>query len=86
MTTRAMATRLAQVGRRTSSEDRVDLRELDEVLDLDRPGLLGLQRLELAGLDDHVAVGRELEALDDVVVGDLIAGRRVDALLRYPHA
>ena len=67
-------------------EDRVDVGELDEVLDLDRLGLLGLQRLELAGLDDHVAVGRELEALDDVVVGDLVARRRVDALLRDPHA
>ena len=67
-------------------EDRVDLRELDEVLDLDGLGLLGLQRLELAGLDDHVAVGRELEALDDLVVGDLVARRRVDALLGDAHA
>ena len=66
--------------------DRVDVGELDEVLDLDRLGLLGLQRLELAGLDDHVAVGRELEALDDVVVGDLVARRGVDALLRDAHA
>jgi hypothetical protein len=67
-------------------EDRVDVRELDEVLDLDRLGLLGLQRLELPGLDDHVAVGGQLEALDDVLVRDLVAGRRVDALLRDAYA
>jgi hypothetical protein len=36
--------------------DRVDLRELDEALDVDRLGLARVQALELAGLQDHVAV------------------------------
>ena len=66
--------------------DRVDLVERDEVLDLDRLRLLGIERLELAGLDQHVAVGRQLVALDDVLVGDLVAGRRIDALLLDAHA
>ena len=63
-------------------KDRVDLRELDEVLDVDRLGLLGLQRVELAGLDHDVAVGRDLEAFDDLLVGDLLVALRVHALLR----
>ncbi len=67
-------------------EDRVDLGELDEVLDLDRLGLLRLQRLQLAGLDHDIAVGRDLVALDDVLVGDLLAGLRIDALLGDAHA
>ena len=66
--------------------DRVDVVERDEVLDLDGLRLLGIERLELAGLDEHVAVGRQLVALDDVLVGDLVAGRRVDALLLDAHA
>ena len=60
--------------------------EVDEVLDLDGLRLLRIERLELARLDDHVAVGRDLEALDDVVVGDLVARRGVDALLLDAHA
>ena len=40
---------------------------------------------ELVGLDDHVAVGAQLVALDDVLVGHLVAGRRVDALLLDAH-
>ena len=61
--------------------DRVDLGEIDELLDVDRLGRLGVERVELLGLDQHVAVGRELVALDDVLEGDLVAGRRVDPLL-----
>jgi hypothetical protein len=60
-------------------EDRVDLLEVDEVLDVDGAGPLGVERLELLRRDDHVAVLRELVALHDVVVGDLVAGVRVDA-------
>ena len=67
-------------------EDRVDLGELDEVLDLDRLGLLGLECLQLAGLDHDVAVGCKLIALDDVPVGDLLTRARIDALLRDAHA
>src|SRR4051812_35777032 len=66
--------------------DRVDLVQRDEVLDLDRLGLLRVQRLELARLDDDIAVGRQLEALDDVLVGHLVAGGRIDALLLDAHA
>ena len=61
---------------------RVDLREIDELLDLDCFRLLRLERLQLARLDHHVAVRRQLVALDDLRVRDLLAGRRVDALLR----
>jgi len=67
-------------------EDRIDVGELDEVLDLDGLRLLGLERLELAGLDHDIAIGSQLEALDDVLVGDLVARRRVDAALRDAHA
>ena len=67
-------------------EDRVDVGELDELLDVDRPGLLRVERVELVALDDDVAVGRELVALDDVLVGDLVAGARVDAALLDAHA
>ena len=66
--------------------DRVDVVERDEVLDLDRLRLLGIERLELARLDQHVAIGRELIALDDVLVGHLVARRRIDALLLDAHA
>jgi hypothetical protein len=45
--------------------DRVDLRELDEALDVDRLGLARVQALELARLEDDVAVRRDLEALHD---------------------
>src|SRR4051794_19117042 len=67
-------------------EQRVDRVEVDEVLDLDRPGLLRIERLELRRLDDDVAVRGDLIALDDLVVGHLLARRRVDALLLDAHA
>src|SRR5262249_12883206 len=66
--------------------DRVDLGELDEVLDLDRLRLLRRECLELAGLDHHVAVLRYLVALDDVLVWHLLAAGGVDALLRDAYA
>ena len=46
----------------------VDLGEVDEVLDLDLPARLGLERGELVGLDHHVVAVLELVALDDLVV------------------
>jgi hypothetical protein len=66
-------------------EDRVDVGKVDEVLDLDRLRLLRVERVELLGLDHDVAVGRELVALDDLLVRDLLAGRGVDPLLADPR-
>src|SRR5436309_1766686 len=45
----------------------------DELLDVDRPRLLGIEALELLVADDHVLVGADLVALHDVVPGDLLA-------------
>ena len=53
--------------------DRVDLVEIDEVLDLDRPRLLGVELLELLPGQNDVLLGRDLIALDDLLVGDLLA-------------
>ncbi len=66
--------------------DRVDLGQLDELLDLDRAGLLGRQRVQLPGLDHDVAFGRDLESLDDLLVGNLFSGLGIDALLGDAHA
>ena len=35
-----------------------------------------------SGVDQHVAVGRDLVALDDLLERHLLAGRRIDPLLR----
>ena len=59
-------------------EDRVDLRGLDELLDFDRLGLLGVERLEFGRLDHDVLIGGDLVALDDVLVGHLLAVGRAD--------
>ena len=67
-------------------EDRVDLVEVDEVLDVDRLGLGRLDGVEFGGVDHHVAVRRDLIALDQILVGDLLPGGGVDALLRDPRA
>jgi hypothetical protein len=61
--------------------DRVDLREVDEVLDVDRARALGVERVELVRGDDHVPVLGELEPLDDLLVRDVVAGFGVHALL-----
>ena len=53
--------------------DGVDVVEVDEVLDLDRPRLLRVDLLELVPRDHHVLLGRDLVALDDVLVGHLLA-------------
>src|SRR4029079_7500987 len=45
-----------------------------------------LERLELAGLDQDVAVLGDLVALDDVLVGDLLAVLGVHALVLDPRA
>jgi hypothetical protein len=64
--------------------DGVDLVEVDEVLDLDRFRLLGSHVLELVLGEDHVLLGGDLVALDDLVVRDLLAVLLGDALV--PHA
>ena len=66
--------------------DGVDLVEVDEVLDLDRAGLLGVELGQLVAAQRHVLVGGELVALDDVVVGDLLAVGLGDALVAHAGA
>jgi hypothetical protein len=66
--------------------DRVDVLEIHEVLDVDRPGLLRIERLELLGGDDDVPIRRQLVALDHVLVGHLLARRGIDPLLLDAHA
>ena len=48
---------------------RVDLVEVDELLDLDRVAPLRAQRLDLVVLDHHVLALRDLVAADDLVGG-----------------
>ena len=66
--------------------DRVDLVEVDEVGDLDRPGLLRVELLELVLGDHHVLLGGDLVALDDVAVLDLLAVGLGDALVAHARA
>ena len=66
--------------------DRVDRLELDEVLDLDRARLLGVELLELVARHHDVLLGRDLVALDDVLVGDLLAVGLGDALVAHAGA
>src|SRR5262249_49392835 len=63
----------------TDDVTRVDLLALDELIDLDRA--CGLERdvLELVLRHLEVAALVDLITLDDVVVGNLLAGLRVDA-------
>jgi hypothetical protein len=61
--------------------DRVDLVEIDEVLDLDRAGLLRVELLELLAGQHDVLVGADLIALDDLLVGDFLAVLLRDALV-----
>ena len=62
-------------------EDGVDVGLEDEVGDLDLAGLLRLGALELLVAQDDVLAATEIEAADDVVVGDLLAGPLVDLLV-----
>ena len=55
--------------------ERIDVVEVDELLDLDLVTALRLERLDLRRLDDHVLALRDLEAALDPVGGDLFAGR-----------
>jgi hypothetical protein len=66
--------------------DRVDVVEIDEVLDLDRAGLLGVQLGELVAAEHHVLVRRVLVSLHDLLVGDLLAVGLGDALVPDPGA
>ena len=64
--------------------DRVDVLEVDEVLDVDRARALGIERVELVGRDHDVAVLGQLEALDDLVERHLLPGLGVHPLLLDP--
>ena len=57
---------------------RVDVGEVDELLDVDRSGLARLDRLELEIGDDHLIAVVQLVAVGDLLAGDL------DLLLRTP--
>jgi hypothetical protein len=65
-------------------EDRVDLLQVDEVLDLDHPGGLGSEGVHLLLVHHHVLTGRDLVALDDLLVGDLLAGDLRDLAVADP--
>jgi hypothetical protein len=52
-------------------EQRVDVDEVDELLDVDRAHRFGVQCGELVVADGDVLTGGELVALDDVLVGDI---------------
>ena len=57
---------------------RVDVDEVDELLEVDRLGGHRHERLELVRVDDDVATLGDLVALHDVVVADLFTGLGVD--------
>src|SRR5256714_10101989 len=61
--------------------DRIDRGLVDEVDDVDGPRLLGVERLELVGLDHDIVVRRDLIALDDALEGHLLTGLGVHPLL-----
>src|SRR5262249_54816700 len=65
---------------------RVDVVEVDEVLDLDCAGPLGIELGELVLGQYHVLVGRVLVPLDDLLVGDLLAVGLRHALVPDPRA
>ena len=65
---------------------RIDLVEVDELLDLDQPCLAGGNRVELLGFDDDVLAGRELIALDQILESDLLAVGAANPLLLDPLA
>ena len=64
--------------------DRVDLVEVDEVGDLQRPGPAGRHRVQLVGLDDHVLAVADVGTLHDLVELDLAPGALVDPLVAHP--
>src|SRR5262249_48337292 len=66
--------------------DGVDVVEVDEVLDLDRAGPLRIELGELVLGQEDVLVRRVLVALDDLLVGDLLAVGLGHALVANPRA
>src|SRR5690606_13472958 len=64
----------------------VDRVEVDEVLQLDRAGAVGLDGLELLGREHDVGAVVDLVALDDVVVVDLAVRALDDPLVAHPLA
>ena len=59
---------------------RVDLAAVDELVDLDGPGRFQSHVLELLLRHFDEGVGVDLVALDDVLVGDLLAGVDLEVL------
>jgi len=66
--------------------DRVDLDEVHELFDVDRLRGLRIERLELLRRDQHVAIGRYLISLDDLLERYLLIGGGIDPLLLDPRA
>ena len=60
--------------------NRVDVHQIDELLEVDALGGRRDERFEFVGIDDHVPTLRHLEAFDDVLVGHIIAGLGRDLL------
>ena len=60
-------------------EDRVDVGEVDELLQIDCLHRLGIEGIELFGSDRDVLTVGQFKTLDDLFVGNLFAGDR-----RYP--
>src|SRR5262249_31426166 len=69
---------------RALEEEWVDLLEVDEVLDLDRPARLGRERLEVLVRDHHVLARRHLVSLHDLLARDLVAARVGDLAVPDP--
>jgi len=61
--------------------DGVDVDQVDELLDVDGPAGLGVDGVELLGVDDDIATPAQVVALDDVVVVDFLAVDRAHAFL-----
>jgi hypothetical protein len=66
---------------RPLEEQRVDVLERDEVLDVDRLGARRMQIVELVLLEDHHLAPRGLVRLPDALVLDLAAALLGDALV-----
>ena len=62
-------------------EDRVDVDQVDELVDVDRAHRLGIERRQLFVADHDERARRHLVALDDLLPGHLLAGVGGDALL-----
>jgi hypothetical protein len=66
---------------RLAEVDRIDLLEVDEIADIDRLRQLDVEAIEILVLERHVLALLDLEAADDVVRVDLLAGVAPDLLV-----